>query len=127
MFKNKRSKNNNDLTPLFTAEPHGSVTVLTFCDRAADLLGMNLDAMDQLWHFFSKQERNPSKVIVSANLSPLEKARKQLANARKELALIQEANQRDGVWNEHVFHIESSAEKLIEKLEKKIASLAGFS
>jgi len=63
MFK-KCNKSDNDLKPLFTAETHGSVTVLTFCDRAADLLGMNLDAIDQLWDFFSKQDRNPSKAIV---------------------------------------------------------------
>ena len=63
MFK-KRRERNNDSKPLFTVEAQGSIAVLTFCDRAADLLGMNLEAMDQLWHFFSEHERNPSKAIV---------------------------------------------------------------
>lgn len=64
--------------------------------------------------------------MEEGNLSPLEEARKQLENARTVLASIQEANCRDGVWNEHVFHIESVAEKLVEKIEKEVAIL-GFS
>jgi enoyl-CoA hydratase/carnithine racemase len=63
MFK-RRGDSDNDSKPLFTAEVKGSVAVLTFCDRAADLLGMNLTAIDQLWQIFSDQERNPSRAIV---------------------------------------------------------------
>ena len=57
------------------------------------------------------------------SLPALEEARKQLANARTVLVSIQEANRRDGIWNEHVFHIESVAGKRVENLEKKVAAL----
>ena len=61
--------------------------------------------------------------MVKNNLSALEEAERQLANARKVLAAIQEVNRRDGVWNEHVLHSESVAEKLVEKLEKELADV----
>jgi len=63
MFK-RHSNNDNDQEPLFTTEVKGSVAVLTFCNRARDLLGMNLAAIDPLWEFFSEQRRHPSKAIV---------------------------------------------------------------
>ncbi len=63
MFK-RHNENDSDSRPLFTTEIKGPVTVLTFSNRARDLLGMNLSAIDPLWGFFSEQERNPSKVIV---------------------------------------------------------------
>lgn len=55
--------------------------------------------------------------------SSLEETERQLANARKVLASIYEANRREGVLNEHVLHSESVAEKLVEKLEKELALL----
>ena len=61
--------------------------------------------------------------MVKNNLSALEEAERQLANARKVLAAIQEVNRRDGVLNEHVLHSESVAEKLVEKLEKELADV----
>ena len=64
--------------------------------------------------------------IKSKSLSGLEEAVKQLAKARKKLALIKEVNRRDGVWNEHVLHSESVAEKLVKELEKKVGSSAHF-
>jgi len=51
-------------TPLFTKEMRGRIAVLTFCDRVTDFLGMNLDAIEQLWRFFAQQEREPSAGIV---------------------------------------------------------------
>lgn len=63
MFK-RHNENDSDSRPLFTTEIKGSVAVVTFCNRARDLLGMNLSAIDPLWGFFSEQERHPSKVIV---------------------------------------------------------------
>jgi len=63
MFK-KHNENDSDSRPLFTTEIKGPVTVLTFSNRARDLLGMNPSAIDPLWGFFSEQERHPSKVIV---------------------------------------------------------------
>jgi len=64
--------------------------------------------------------------LKAGRLSKLEDAKRQLANARKVLASIQEVNRCDGVLNEHVLHSESVAEKLVEKLEKKVASLGGY-
>lgn len=63
MFK-RHSNNDTDPRPLFATEIKGSVAVVTFCNRARDLLGMNLSAIDPLWGFFSEQERHPSKAIV---------------------------------------------------------------
>jgi len=63
MFK-RHSNKDTDLRPLFTTEIKGSVAVVTFCNRARDLLGMNLSAINPLWGFFSEQEQHPSKAIV---------------------------------------------------------------
>jgi hypothetical protein len=61
--------------------------------------------------------------MAEENLSALEEATQQLANARNVLASIQEVNRREGVLNEHVLHSESAAEKLVEKFEKELAHL----
>ncbi len=53
----------------------------------------------------------------------IEGLKRELANARKVLELIQEVNRRDGVLNEHVLHSEAVAEKLVEKLRENIAIL----
>ena len=58
MFK-RHGNNDNDPRPLFTVEVKESVAVVTFCNRARDLLGMNLSAIDPLWGFFSEQKRHP--------------------------------------------------------------------
>lgn len=57
------------------------------------------------------------------NVSALEEAKHQLVNAQSALAAIQAVNERDKVWNEHVFHVEKGAEKLVRRLEKEIAEL----
>ena len=62
-----------------------------------------------------------SKPQMKINPSALEEAGEQLTNARKVLASIQEINHREGVLNEHVFHSEKVAQKLVEKLEKEVA------
>ena len=63
MFK-RHSSNDTDPRSLFTTEIKGPVTVLTFSNRARDLLGMNLSAIDPLWGFFSEQEQHPAKAVV---------------------------------------------------------------
>jgi hypothetical protein len=57
MFLNEQSK-------LFSRVDKEDIAILSFCDRARDLLGTNLAAIDQLWRFFGEQERHPSKAIV---------------------------------------------------------------
>jgi enoyl-CoA hydratase/carnithine racemase len=49
---------------LFSRVDKEDIAILSFCDRARDLLGTNLAAIDQLWRFFGEQERHPSKAIV---------------------------------------------------------------
>ena len=61
--------------------------------------------------------------MTRENSSALEETEKQLVNARKVLASIQEVNRREGVLNEHVLHSEQAAEKFVEKLEKELAHL----
>ena len=53
----------------------------------------------------------------------LEETAQRLADARKELASIQEANRREGVMNEHTLHSENAAAQLIERLAKELAHL----
>ena len=65
--------------------------------------------------------------MEAGNLSRLEEARKRLANARKILVSIQQVNRDESVLNEHVFHIESVAEKRVETLDQEVASLRYFS
>ena len=61
--------------------------------------------------------------MAEEELSALDEAERQLANARRVLASIKEVNKRDKVLNEHVLHSETVAEKLVEKLEKGVAGL----
>jgi phospholipid-binding lipoprotein MlaA len=60
---------------------------------------------------------------MQKNPTTLEKAKREVANASKALASIQEANKWDKVWNEHVFQSESAAADLVDKCEKKLAEL----
>jgi enoyl-CoA hydratase/carnithine racemase len=59
-------RDRSDITPrkLFTTEETDGVVILTFCNEAHDLLGMDLAMIDQLWSFFAAQERHPAKAIV---------------------------------------------------------------
>lgn len=53
----------------------------------------------------------------------LEEAARRLADARKALVSIQEANRRDGVLNEHMVHSEQAAESLVKRLGEELAHL----
>ena len=53
----------------------------------------------------------------------LEQAKQQLAQARAALDSILEANRRDGVWNEHVLHSESTAKELVARYATAVARL----
>ena len=61
--------------------------------------------------------------VSVATPAALEKASQRLADARKELASIQEANRRDGVLNEHMVHSENTAAQLVDRLGKELAYL----
>jgi len=67
--------------------------------------------------------KRPENDVVTA--AALEETAQRLADARKELAPIQEANRREGVMNEHTLHSENAAAQLIERLGKELAHLKG--
>ncbi len=67
---------------------------------------------------------NPPEIDVVTPAALVE-ATQRLADARKVLVSIQEANRRDGVLNEHTLHSEIAAAQLIERLGKELAHLKG--
>jgi len=56
-----------------------------------------------------------------STLPSLDRITHELANARKVLSSVKEANRHDRVWNEHVMHSESVAEDLVKKLEQELS------
>lgn len=63
-MKQDKKRQRSEYHPLFTAEEEDGVLVVEFVGTAQEVLGMKLDAIQQMRELLANQRKNPSRAIV---------------------------------------------------------------